>query len=637
MADLSTLSDDDLAALEGKIKQKQFSQSQESAGPMQKAINYGEAFSSGAIQGLGNIGANIGSLEAQAVDKIFGTQFAKDTPKFELPQSKQQLMKAYPNTSAVGQFAGEALPMMAIPGGAMGEMESLAPAIEKLPQAMQGIAKFGGKAAKAAGTGAAISPIYEPDEPFSESMPEGALLAQLGPIAEGAVGLGKGGLQYLQKMGGMATKVGAEKVMQAAESLGLKVPAGEVIKSKGLKSLQSLLGSVPGSGMPEAYDNLAVGLQGKIDNLLTKLNPDNVHSGEAVQEHLFDKYSEVKDTANQLYGDLRDAISSSAPGEIHQNKSLSSEARNISEELSRRSKQPAGYTKVPKDVKKVVDQIESGSYTLSDAIETDENINNLIGDNIADVKKGGREGQDAKRAINYLRKIKEANNKDIGETIRKVDVPEITELWDSAKDHYKKEMVPFVEKGSKLQEIIQEKNPDKVQGKFLSTSGTQPKSFILKQVTNELPQDVKDKIAHQYLMGAKEEPEKMLQKFDKLQPKQKESLFSPEDLETLENMSTLKKHFGSDFNQMFSPKTGIIAKSAVPLAIGAYGYKEGGVPGAIGAVGAAGLGGKGLKSALMSDTMKKQFLKSASKQAKPTDLGIAGLMGIPFMGNSGSK
>jgi hypothetical protein len=598
----------------------------------QKALEPYAAAATGAGKGLLDIGRGAGEAEAKLVDLLAGTQFAGKAPRVELPEAMTKLMERHPIASTIGEIAGESVPLMALPEAAFGKIKSLEKPLSKIP-----FGRFGGRLAKGMGVSAALEPLYEPEAGFIEAGKKGAPLGLLGPVAEGATGMTKGMLNYLQKMGGFRTSKGAQEIMDAAENLDVSLPAAEVIGSKGLKTLQQTLGSVPGTGMPKGYDDMATGLNDQISSLLHKLNPDNLHSGEAVKDHLVDKYNSVKNVSNELYSNLRQEISEKAPGLVHDNSKLFSASKDISDEFKRKLRQPGGAAKVPKDVKDFVNEVQDEKYSLIDAIEIDENINSLIGDHIAEIKKGGKEGQQAKRGLGFLKKIKESNYSDIENTIEKADVPEIKNLFNSAKDYYKKEMVPFVEKGSKLHEIMEESNPDKIQSKFLTKSGEQPKDYALRKVTDQLPQDIKDMIAHKYLIGAKEDPTKVVKRFSDLQPKQQEALFSGEDLNKLKSMETLKKHFGGEFDQMFSPKTGYIMKSTVPILIAGYGYNKGGYPGAMTALAAAGIGGKAAKELLMSDAFKRFAMRGAAKTSATPEFGRLSQMGLPIVNTIENK
>jgi len=590
-----------------------------------KAIEPYAAAAAGAGKGLLDIGRGVGEAEAKLVDLLAGTQFAGKAPRVEFPEAVQSLMERHPIASTIGQVAGESVPLMAMPEAAFGDIKSLEPILSKIP-----LGRFGGRLAKGVGVSAALEPLYEPEAGFIESGKKGAALGMLGPIAEGTVGMTRGMLNYLQKMGGFRTAKGAQEIMDAAENLGVSLPAGEVLGSKGLKTFQQTLGSVPGTGMSKVYDDMATGLNAQISSLLHNLNPENVHSGEAVKNYLVDKYESVKDVTNELYNNLRQEISEKAPGLIHDNSKLFSVSKDIKDEFKRKLRQPGGAAKVPKDVKDFVNEVQDKKYSLIDAIEIDENINSLIGDHIAEIKKGGKKGQQAKRGLGFLKKIKESNYSDIENTIKKTDVPEIKNLFNSAKDYYKEEMVPFVEEGSKLHEIIEESNPDKIQSKFLTKSGEQPKDYVLRKVTDQLPQNIKDIIAHKYLIGAKENPSEVVKRFSDLQPKQQEALFSGEDLNKLKSMETLKKHFGGEFNQMFSHKTGYIMKSAVPLLIAGYGYDKGGYTGALAALAGAGIGGRLAKELLMSDKFKRFAMKGAARKSATPDFGRFSQLGLPI-------
>jgi hypothetical protein len=120
-------------------------------------------------------------------------------------------------------------------------------------------------------------------------------------------------------------------------------------------------------------------------------------------------------------------------------------------------------------------------------------------------------------------------------------------------------------------------------------------------------------------------------------------MFSKEDKGVLDDLLNIQKHIGKqEFNQMFIPQTGAqvqMTGGALTLpAAAAYGMKQGGYPG--GVLGAATLigGARGLKSALMSDALKKMYLKGLTFADRPTrKIGAGARLGLPIMGAGGEE
>jgi hypothetical protein len=335
----------------------------------------------------------------------------------------------------------------------------------------------------------------------------------------------------LMKIGGAATKEGVEGVMKSARNLGVDLPLAEVIKSRGIAKLQKIgLKNIPGSGMHQEYEKLNEGLTGQIRSLLNRLNPENQHSGEAVQDFLTDKYDKLKDQVGELYENIRGKVSESAPGNIHDNSSVFSEAEKIKDDFANKLKRPGGSVKVPMDVKTYIEQISKGKSGLGDAFLDDEIINANIGDSLANLRKGGKESKDAERALPYWFRLKNQNLKDIDSTVEGIGSKDISEDWSNAKKFYKEKLAPYTEQKSKLKEIITEPNIDNVQKKFLQVSGQQPKSELLRKVAEELPQEIKDKVAHAHLLGPGDRNlPGIIDSYKKLQPKQRGLMFSKED------------------------------------------------------------------------------------------------------------
>lgn len=601
-------------------------------------VGAGASAISGASKGLLDLAANIGQLEAKGFDWLTGSNLAGQAPKVEMPQAMQSVMQQYPKSAAVGEFAGQAAPMMALPGG---EFKMAARGIEALPKALQSAARFAGRGLKSAGVGSAVAPVFDPEKELSKSMSEGALLGLGGSLGEGLV---QAGGRYIPKLAGKALggRKSAEDVQSfigSLDRLGIKAPIAETIGSRGAAKLQKTgIKNIPGSGMSQAYSDISEGLEGQLKAMKSKLNPENVHAGQETKDILEDKYRSSMSAVGDMYDDLGDHISMVAPGDIHKSDNMLKEANAITSEFNEFKKLAGGSVKAPKSVENFINEVSKSPKNLNSALRQDEIINEFIGDARSKASLGDREG---KRELKYFNRFKSANLKDLDATVDRVGSPEISKKWTGVKDYYKENIVPFDKKGSILGKII---NPmtraDEVQSLFLKKSGQQPKTQILKEVTDFLPQSTKDKLAHSQLVGPGDKGLlSMIDEYEKLQPGQRSGLLKPEDKRVFDDMLNVKKHIGkNEFNQMFVADTG--SKWAHLLPIGAYtaGSAVGGP--LLGSAAVAGLTGAGraAKSLAMSDALKSLYLKSLQKsQYESPELARAALMGIPLLGNNRNK
>lgn len=276
--------------------------------------------------------------------------------------------------------------------------------------------------------------------------------------------------------------------------------------------------------------------------------------------------------------------------------------------------------------------------TLKEALSQDEIINDWIAEASRKVSNGEKGG---KKELSFFNRLKSANLKDIDSTVDRIGQPELVDQWKQAKSFYKENIVPFDKQGSILGKIISDKTrPDDVLSLFLKTSGQQPKSQILNEVSSQLPQDIKDQIMHNYLMGPGEQDSlNMVDKYEKLQPRQR-NLLSPEDKQKMDAASILKKHVGkTEMNQMFIHETG--AKNAayqVPLAMAGAGYAVGGPVGEVASLAGGTAASRGLKELLMSDFMKNLYQKGLKQsQASSPELGRSAYLGLPLNSNNGNR
>lgn len=601
---------------------------------LQHMMSVGSALS-GAKKGLSDFLSGAARLGAKGIDYLSGTDVESKIPRFKPSSTEQLLMQSSPKSAAIGEFAGGSLPIFALPEYAAGEMASLAPMIEKLPASIRGLAGLTGRGAKGAAVGAGIAPAYSPDEDIRSSLETGGALGLAGSMLGPLTGAASRGIGKALGMGGTASAEKVKSVMDAADRLDVNLPLAETIDSRAINKLQKIgLKNIPGSGMSQEYTNLTGGLIDQINGLMQKLNPENKHAGESTKNFLSQKYVSLKNKVQDMYSDVQKSVEMSAPGDIHKTDELFSKADSIKKEISKSEKLPGGKIKVPSSVREFIGDVKKEKVSLDDAFRQDEIINEYIGDAKAKAATGDKEGN---RELRYFNSLKEANLNDVDSTIKSVDSPEISEKWRDAKEFYKNNIVPFEKKSSTLRKIVRpETRGDEVQSMFLKTSGQQPKVQILSEVSDQLPQEIKDRIAHNYLSGPKDDSLlKVIDKYEKLQPKQKDLLFSPEDKQKLDDLLTMKKHVGSkEFNQMFVADTGSQNPAlAVPAGIYAAGHSFGGAPGGIAALVGAAAGSRGLKEALMSDALKKIYLKSlkASQIASP-DLGRSSYLGIPISG-----
>jgi hypothetical protein len=548
----------------------------------------------------------------------------------------QRLMQEHPTASSMGEFAGQVAPLLATPGG---ELKMAARGIEALPKALQGAGRFAGRLAKGAATGAAVAPVYQPGADLSTSMKEGAELGAAGVGVEGLLQ----GIRYSPKLagkllGGTKSAEDVESFIGSLNRLGVKAPIAETIGSRGAAKLQKTgLKNIPGSGMSQAYSDISEGLTGQLENMSQKLNPDNVHAGQETKSILTDTYKRSLEDVGKMYEDLESSVLNIAPGDTHASENMFKESKDITSEFNEFRKIAGGKLKIPKSVEDFIGEVEKSPKNLNSALRQDEVINEHIGDARAKASLGDREG---KRELRYFNRLKASNLKDIDRTIERTGSEDISNQWSHVKDFYKQNIVPFDKKGSVLGKIINPKTrDDEVQALFLMKSGQQPKTQILKEVTDFLPQETKNKLAHSQLTGPSDKgPLSMIDEYAKLQPGQRSELFSPEDKQVFDDMLNVKKHIGkNEFNQMFVADTGSKLAHMVPLGAYGAGSAAGGPLAGLAAVAGLSAAGKGAKSAVMSDALKKLYLKSLQESKQAPQIGRAALLGLPFSGNNRNK
>jgi hypothetical protein len=635
-SDISSVSDEDLLAMlnrgNGEQKQAQMPPSPAQGGEMQgilESIMQGGAGVAAAKKGVMDFLSGAGKLGAKGIDYLAGTHLEGMVPEYEPSEIEKLLMKGSPKTAAVGEFAGGALPAMMLPGGQLKMAEE---AISAAPEALQGALRLLGKGLKGAGVGAAVAPVYAPDEDVLSSMKKGAEFGAAGPLAEKAIGsalgLGKKGGQKLLAglLGGTHAPEKIEKNIKALENIGAdeKMPLGEIIGSPHLKSVSGVLSVVPGTRQARNYMDVGKSIKGAVSDVLNEIKPGK---SEKVSENLISDLSKGRQSvlteSNKKYSDLEKMASKS--GVKVSKDSMSNEASNIASKI--KSDSVFGKYSDDADIKSILEKVQekesSAAFgtrlkkdmSFSDAFSLRRKINDSIKNTPFDDR----------RKKSLLMGMKKSLDSDLESSASQSGNKEIIAALKDANKHYsdkvaplnKKEIVGFTDLGE---------DPDKFIPAFLKT-GQYSRDNLLNKVAEHLSQKNKGKLAHQYLTRKAKEvggelkikEGEILNEYSRLPNNAKNKLFTKAQREKLDSALTVKEMAGGDLHQMLNPKTGKMWEKAAGLASAA-----GVVPPVVG----------NLATRLMKNPeLRKKYLeaiKSGKAESLDIDFGTLSKLGVPL-------
>jgi hypothetical protein len=627
---------------------------------------------------LGELGANIGKLGARGIDAVFGSNLKSKVPDnlVSFTPEEQAIIDQHPNYFKGGKVAGAVAPMLMPLGIASKGASYVEKGIESYPKLAAMLGKKGTKtAAKIAGRsaeGAAIVPVYNPDDPL-KAAGEGAIIGAASVPAEAALGYGLGmGAKYAGKglkkiFGAHASPEEVERNMKAADIVGTSSSFGEVSGSPTLKMFESLSAHIPFSGNAGAYVKRGRDIQKSVADVVEDMRPKDVIDAngisnkmdvdEALQNALIKATRQAESTKSRLYklvsghaDKTKEKVSmtnyeQAAKENIKQIEKFSKENKEFSDiydptlasKLKSITKNESNQSNIlDKNGKQFETKVEK-ERSFGAAFDLDKRINAAIEN--ADAK-GDRSSE------SVLLSLKAALNKDIDQSALASDNKELVKNWIKAKEHFKNNVIPLRDKN-----IIKFTKKDERNERIIPTflkGGQFEQPQLLEKLTRYLSPKEKTYVAHEYLTkglrevyGQTEIKEgNILNAYKKMGDDTKKILFTPEQRMKLDSALIAKENTGLDLNQMVQPKTGEkMAKAA--LALGSLGIATGNVDQERGKE-AAELIGTAKLLGLLSRNKKFQHgylnrLKESEKPVKAVNLDGVSRYAYPFLSTDNQK
>lgn len=490
-----------------------------------------------------------------------------------------------------GEFVGESLPFLAVPGGAITKVPR---AIERALAGASAPARIAGRAAsraaKGAAVGAPVNVIARPEESPLDAAQSGGTLGALTSLALSTIGGAPGAVaRRIPKLfGGKASPEEIAARLQAAERQGLNIPIGDIIDSGTLKKIQTGLSHIPFVGLSKTYSDASKAIQEGYKGRLQSMLPDSP-IGEKMVDSLTELTKKTSKNVSKLYKKVDDhAVKTGFKVELP---SYKAEVDRLTKDIKRvipEKKLTASDT----ELKKIVSSLEN-------VFETRSPLSKALG--TAAASSPTRSYSDAKIALKYLRegydkakvdpsmknvagqfsRLEQKLRKDVANSIDKSGDEKLKRLSKTADEYFKKREVPLREK-----EIVKftrrEGDPDTVLQSFIKT-GQYERPKLLSKLVSKLSDRDRDAVASSYLTkglaedatGALEfSPTKIATAYNKLGKRQQKTLFSPAERKQFDDLSTLSRLMGTNLDQMANPKTGAQAASMLGQALlgaGIYG------------------------------------------------------------------
>jgi hypothetical protein len=625
------LSDDNKQQMRTALQQQQSQSPMEQQAPspspstaaqhMLSMLMGGRAAMGGAKKGLADVMGGASQYGAKGLSALTGQDIqAPSTQQFQPSQTEQMYMQGFPKTAAAGQFAGESLPMMMLPGGQSKIAGKLA---SKAPKSLQGMIDLLGRSAKGAAVTGATMPVFNPDD-IKGSAELGGAIGAISPIAGKAAGYGlgaakKGIANLTKKLGGSHSAEEVARNIEALQTVGADkhMPLGEVINQPHLKGVSSSLALVPGSGQAKQYMNVGNAIKKTTAGALKQMNPSGKENITSLSRHIIDEkltpaWKAAEREKGKLYSDV-EKIADLSNDKVD----MSSYQKTAKDHLDEMTK----FEGENKEFKDIYDDslIESLKEARGSKVDGGDlrsfgaafNLDRKINTALENAKSANN-----KSSIRVLRNLKTALNDDIDRSASTSANKDLVSKWSEAKGHFKENVLPF--RNKELSDFLTgKKRAEKLIPTFLK-GGQFEQPELLETLTKHLDDKTKSRLAHHFLTkssrniaGTEEAKEgKILNTYASIGDQVKEMLFSPEQRKKFDSALLTKKMAGLDLNQMINPKTGHMWARMAGLATGATGA----IPIAANAI------SRVLRSPKVREKYVKQLTEASKKGVKPKNV-----------------
>lgn len=363
---------------------------------------------------------------------------------------------------------------------------------------------------------------------------------------------------------------------------GTETGLGDVLENPFLKkTLENRLTDIPFSGAPQAMQRTAEEVTNRGRNIMDKLGAgaENANVGQSLQEALIKAEQEVRGTKTKKFSQLNQAAAKE--GVITDRSNLRKVARDMQNDIHA-DRDLAHVTDAK--LKTLIDQLAEGK-TLEEmqgkhagdrvqkadqfSLKKTDFLRAELGDRAAEAFDKGNTGLGL-----FYKRLREAAEKDIKQSIEKSGSSELKGLRDDAFKYYKDHFLEFEDPNIR-KFTFGNGDSDLLVSHFLRKSTQNDRSNLLEKLTSKLTPEQKDLVSHRYFSEAMQEgelnPMKFKTLYKKLGERQKETLFSPAQRKELSNYTSLVQKNTEPLTIMFNPKTGARNTGALPWLTSASG------------------------------------------------------------------
>lgn len=563
-----------------------------------------------------------------------GEEAKKNFENYDLGQREAEKESAqnYPVTSGLASFAG----------GVAGS----SPLLEVGGFGMSGLRRLLAQAGTQSGI---IGGLREPGQ--GENRLTNAL-------ESGAEGLGVGGgiglvgkiRSALRPSNLLRGQVPAEELARRLEvTKGTETPLGDIIENGPMKgAYENVLKKLPFTGASGSLQRTGEQLKQKGGDILEALG--GAHQGEYIPELISDELEKSYNIANKEKNKIYQAANNMA-----ENSGLKLELPEFANTANdfKEALEGTNILQFEPEARKLLTKFKSYINPVKMEVNKEGQVSNVIHPSLQEA--GLLKGQMNRLAAKYGKsadstqrdgarvfgQLAKSLRKDISSGLGRHGNEELSNAWKEAEKNYGEKFAPFLDKNV-YKFIGGDADSDLLISNFVKTGRTNDRANLINKLIKVLPED-KKKLVGYHVISQKAiqdnaiKPEAISAVLRNLGKRQKQALFSPEDLKKLEHFKDLVGLNPEASKALFNPPTGqrigdLVGLSAI-LGGAKVGSMIGGIPGAIIGGAAAPVAGKLAAKTLTSEKVRESLVNKmiqmdkkkalASSQGNPAKLALS--------------
>lgn len=436
-----------------------------------------------------------------------------------------------------------------------------------------------------------------------------------------------------------------EILERANAAAGTKAPLGDVLKNPGLKRFyENVMQTVPLGGVRNTLMDFGEQIDKQARSIYERLTGEPVkNAGESIKSALKKAYDEAHEVKRNLYK-KRDEIAEQS-GVTSQREQFKKAVYALDEEINA---DPLTQAFVDPKTKQIITEAKKALQPdikqrelfnalppeLQKQLELDmpvepaslKNMQFLKSEIASLAREADIKGDRATARRLFI--LEDALAGDIENSIAGADNPALKAAHQAANKHYRENVLPFDDRDV-AKYVKGQGDTDLLINSFLKTSRVADRSNLLNKLVAKVPEH-KGTLLREFFQNQMKgdfDPRQFARAYEKLQPKQRQILFSKDQQAAMDNLSTLVNMGGEALSVMFNPKTGQRSQDlkslTAPILSGAV-LSPGGLGSLLFGAAVPSLGTAALNKAMTSPAIRKRLIekmlktetKGASKAAK---------------------